>query len=126
MKTPTQLKYTPSHEWIADAGDGTLKTGITDFAQEQLGDIVFVELPKAGQHYAEGAVCGVIESVKAVSDIYMPVAGAVVTLNDAVAKKPEQINADPYGAWMFSFKPDRAADAAKLLDAAAYESQAHT
>jgi len=126
MKTPTQLKYTPSHEWIAEASDGTLRAGITNFAQEQLGDIVYLELPKTGQHYAEGAVCGVIESVKAVSDIYMPLAGTVVGLNEALAKTPEQVNADPYGAWMFALKPDRAADTAKLLDSAAYESHAHT
>jgi len=126
MKTPAQLKYTPSHEWIERAGDGSVRVGITDFAQDQLGDIVFLELPKAGQHYAEGAVCGVIESVKAVSDLYMPLAGTVVALNDALAKKPEQVNADPYGAWMFTLKPDRAADADTLLDAAAYEAVAHT
>ncbi len=125
MKAPANLKYTPSHEWIAVAADGTVKVGITDFAQGQLGDIVFLELPKVGTHYAVGAVCGVIESVKAVSDIYMPLAGSVLAINEDVAKKPELANTDPYGAWMFQLKPDHSADAGKLLDAAAYESQAH-
>jgi len=125
MKMPTHLKYTPSHEWIAVEPDGTMKIGITDFAQQQLGDIVFLELPKVGAHYAVSAVCGVIESVKAVSDLYMPLAGSVLAINDDVAKKPEQVNTDPYGAWMFRFKPDHAADAGTLLDAAAYEREAH-
>lgn len=121
MKAPANLKYTPSHEWVASDGDGTARVGITDFAQGQLGDIVFLEMPKVGKAYASGSVCGVIESVKAVSDLYMPLTGTVTAINDALSKQPEQVNADPYGAWIFKLKPDAAADAGKLLDAAAYE-----
>ena len=124
MKTPEDLKYTETHEWIRTEADGTLAVGITDHAQEVLGDIVFLELPPAGKRYAQGEACAVIESVKAASDIYMPVAGIVVAANDALAKSPEQVNADAYGAWMFRIKPDNAADGARLMDAAAYAGHA--
>jgi len=124
VKTPEQLKYTETHEWVAGAGDGTLAVGITDHAQEVLGDIVFLELPKAGERYAQGEACAVIESVKAASDINMPVAGEIVAVNAELAKSPEQVNADAYAAWMFRIKPDDAADAARLMDAAAYAAHA--
>jgi len=124
MKTPEQLKYTETHEWVARAADGTLAVGITDHAQEVLGDIVFLELPQPGKHYAQGEGCAVIESVKAASDINMPVAGEVVAINEALAKSPEQVNADAYAAWMFKIKPDNAADAGSLMDAAAYAAHA--
>jgi glycine cleavage system H protein len=124
MKTPEQLKYTETHEWIASAGDGTLAIGISDHAQEVLGDIVFLELPPVGKRFAQGEACAVIESVKAASDIYMPVAGVVVAANDALAKTPEQVNADAYGAWIFRIKPDNAADIGDLMDAAAYAGHA--
>jgi glycine cleavage system H protein len=120
MKTPEHLKYTETHEWIKTEADGTLAVGITDHAQEVLGDIVFLELPPAGTRYAQGDACAVIESVKAASDIYMPVAGIVVAANDGLAKSPEQVNADAYGAWMFRIKPDHAGDIGGLMDAAAY------
>ena len=124
MKTPEHLKYTETHEWIKTEADGTLAVGITDHAQEVLGDIVFLELPPIGKEFAQGEACAVIESVKAASDINMPAAGVVVAVNDTLAKSPEQVNADAYGAWMFRFKPDNAADIGRLMDAAAYAGHA--
>jgi glycine cleavage system H protein len=124
MKTPEHLKYTETHEWIASVADGTLAVGITDHAQEVLGDIVFLELPPVGKRFGRGEACAVIESVKAASDINMPVAGIVVAANDDLAKAPEQVNADAYAAWMFRIKPDNAADLGGLLDAAAYAGHA--
>ncbi len=121
MNLPPELKYTASHEWARLEADGTVSVGITDHAQEQLGDIVFVEPPKAGRKVAAGESVGVVESVKAASDIYAPLAGEVVATNDELAASPERINADAYGAWMYRLKPDDAADLSKLLDAAAYE-----
>jgi glycine cleavage system H protein len=124
MKTPEHLKYTETHEWIRTEADGTLAVGITDHAQEVLGDIVFLELPPVGKRYAQGEACAVIESVKAASDIYMPVAGEVVGANDALVQSPEQVNADAYGAWMFRIKPDNAGDIGSLMGAAAYAGHA--
>jgi glycine cleavage system H protein len=124
MKIPEHLKYTETHEWIKTEADGMLAVGITDHAQAVLGDIVFLELPPAGKRYAQGEACAVIESVKAASDIYMPVAGEVVAANDALVRAPEQVNADAYGAWMFRIKPDNAADVGSLMDAAAYAGHA--
>jgi glycine cleavage system H protein len=124
MKTPEHLKYTETHEWIKTEADGTLAVGITNHAQAVLGDIVFLELPPVGKRYAQGEPCAVIESVKAASDIYMPVAGEVVADNDALVQSPEQVNADAYGAWMFRIRPDNAADIGSLMDAAAYSSHA--
>ena len=124
MKTPEQLKYTETHEWVAREADGTLAIGITDHAQEVLGDMVFLELPQMGKRYAQGEACAVIESVKAASDINMPVAGVVVAANDDLAKAPEQVNADAYAAWMFKIKPDNAGDLDSLMDAAAYAGHA--
>jgi glycine cleavage system H protein len=124
MKTPEHLKYTETHEWIKTEADGTLAVGITDHAQEVLGDIVFLELPPVGKRYAQGEACAVIESVKAASDIYIPVAGEVVAANDALVQSPEQVNADAYGAWMFRIKPDNAGDIGSLMDAAAYAGHA--
>ncbi|MBL0141174.1 MAG: glycine cleavage system protein GcvH [Betaproteobacteria bacterium] len=121
MNVPKELKYTESHEWVRSDADGTVAIGITDHAQEQLGDIVFVEAPKAGRKVAAGEAVGVVESVKAASDIYAPVAGEIVAGNDALAEAPEKVNEDAYGCWMFRMKPDNAADLGKLLDAAAYE-----
>ena len=124
MKTPEQLKYTQTHEWVASEVGGTLAVGITDHAQEVLGDIVFLELPEVGKRFAQGEACAVIESVKAASDINMPVDGMVVAANDALAQSPEQVNADAYGAWMFRIKPDNAAGIGSLMDAAAYAGHA--
>jgi len=124
MKTPEHLKYTETHEWIATHTDGTLAVGITDHAQEVLGDIVFLELPPVGKRFAQGEACAVIESVKAASDINMPVAGVVVAANDDLAKSPEQVNADAYGAWMFRIKPDNADDIGSLMSATDYADHA--
>ena len=119
-KLPTDLKYTKSHEWVRAEADGTLTVGITDHAQEALGDIVFLELPETGRNVAAGEACAVIESVKAASDIYAPGSGQVVAANEAVLDAPECVNADAYAAWLFRIKPADAADLGSLLDAAAY------
>ena len=124
MKIPEDLKYTATHEWVRSESDGTLAIGITDHAQETLGDIVFLELPPVGKKFAQGEACAVIESVKAAADINMPVAGVVVATNDSLAQSPEQVNADAYAAWMFRIKPDNAADLGRLMDAAAYAAHA--
>lgn len=121
MNTPKDLKYTESHEWVRQEADGTLTVGITDHAQEQLGDVVFVESPKPGRKVKQGEECGVIESVKAAADIYAPLSGEIVAANEELADAPEKINGDPYAAWMFRLKPSDAGELAGLLDAAAYE-----
>lgn len=129
MNIPTDLKYTPSHEWVRVEADGTLTVGITHHAQDLLGDMVFVENPAAGRTLAKGEECAVVESVKAASDVYAPVAGEVIAANNEVEASPESVNKDAYAAWMFKMKPVNAGDVAELLDAAAYqklvESEAH-
>ena len=121
MNTPENLKYTESHEWVRQEGDGTVTVGITFHAQDQLGDVVFVENPKPGRKVKKGEECGVIESVKAAADIYSPLSGEIVAANDELADAPEKINQDPYAAWMFRVKPDDTAELSALLDAAGYE-----
>ena len=123
MSNPTDLRYTASHEWVKTEADGTITVGITDHAQELLGDMVFVEAPETGRKLKAGEECAVVESVKAAADVYAPVAGAVTTANGELDAAPEAINSDPYGSWIFKMKPDNAADIAALMDAAAY--QAH-
>jgi len=120
MNVPTELKYTESHEWIRRESDGTLTVGITDHAQEALGDLVFIELPAVGRKAKAGEAVAVVESVKAASDVYAPVGGEIVAANAAVAEAPETVNADAYANWLYKLKPDNAGDLAKLLDAAAY------
>jgi glycine cleavage system H protein len=120
MNVPANLKYTASHEWIRSEADGNLTIGITDHAQAALGDLVFVELPAVGRKVAAEEACAVVESVKAASDIYAPVAGEIVAVNDAVTGTPEAVNQDAYAAWLFRIKPADAGAVAKLLDAAAY------
>ncbi len=120
MNIPAELKYTASHEWVRLEADGTIAVGITEFAQDALGDIVFVDLPKVGQALTAGKDCAVIESVKAAGDIYAPVTGEVVAVNDAVVDAPESVNADAFSAWLFKIKPTNAADLDALMDAAAY------
>ena len=124
MNTPDDLRYTASHEWVRKEGDGTLAVGISDHAQEALGDLVFIELPALGRKLAAGEACAVVESVKAASDIYAPVAGEVVAVNAAVTAAPESVNADAYGNWLFKLKAANPADADQLLDAAAYAAAA--
>ncbi len=121
MNIPADLKYTPSHEWVRLEADGTATVGITDHAQEALGDIVFLELPEIGRQVEAGKECAVVESVKAASDIYAPVAGEVVARNDAAVDAPESVNQDAYAAWLFKLRPVNPADLGGLLDAAAYE-----
>ena len=129
MSIPGDLKYTPSHEWARLEADGTVAVGITHHAQELLGDMVYVENPAVGRQLAAGEECAVVESVKAASDIYAPVAGEVVAINEDVVDAPEAINRDAYAAWMFKIKPSKPADLNGLLAAAAYqalvESEAH-
>lgn len=120
MNVPANLKYAKSHEWARLEADGLVTVGISDHAQEALGDIVFLELPQVGRKVAAGEECAVVESVKAASDIYAPIAGEVVAVNQAVADAPESVNQDAYAAWLFKLKPDNAADLDGLLDAAAY------
>jgi len=124
MKLPQELRYTASHEWVRRESDGTVTVGITDHAQEQLGDIVFVEAPQPGRKVAAGESIGVVESVKAASDIYAPLASEVVAANADLSSAPEKVNEDAFAAWMFRIKPDDAGDVDKLLDAAAYEKSA--
>lgn len=119
--TPSNLKYTKSHEWVQSNPDGTLTVGITDHAQELLGDIVFIELPETGAEYAANQDCAVVESVKAASDIYSPVSGKIVAVNEALVDSPEQVNADAYGAgWIFRLQPANPGELAALLSAADY------
>jgi len=120
MSYPTDLKYTKDHEWIRLDGD-TGAIGITDFAQQQLGDVVYVELPAEGTKLTAGQVFGTIESVKAVSELFAPVAGEVVEVNSGLKDKPENVNGKPHETWMVKVKLSNAAEAAGLLDAAAYE-----
>jgi glycine cleavage system H protein len=120
MYIPADLKYTESHEWVRLEIDGSLTVGITEYAQDALGDIVFVELPTVGKSYSAGDDAAVVESVKAASDIYAPVSGTVVAVNDAVAASPESINADAYSAWLFKLTPNDPNAINGLLDAAAY------
>lgn len=120
MNIPADLKYTESHEWVRAEADGTVTVGITEYAQDALGDIVFVELPKVGKTYSAGDDAAVVESVKAASDIYAPVSGEVVAVNDAVADAPDSINADAYSAWLFKLKPSDANAINGLMDAGAY------
>jgi glycine cleavage system H protein len=124
MKLPQDLRYTKSHEWVRRESDGTVTIGITDHAQEQLGDIVFVETPQVGRKVSAGEAIGVVESVTAASDIYAPVAGEVVATNPDLGSAPEKVNEDAFAAWMYRIKPDAPSDLDKLLDAAAYEKSA--
>lgn len=120
MNVPAELKYTKSHEWVRSEPDGTIAVGITDHAQEALGDLVFIELPQVGRKANAGEAIAVVESVKAASDIYAPVAGEVVAVNAGVVDAPETVNADAYAHWFYKLKPSNAADVARLLDAAGY------
>ena len=118
---PSALKYTRSHEWVRTEKDGTVTVGITDHAQELLGDMVFVDLPEVGVNFDAGDDCAVVESVKAASDVYSPVSGEVVAVNDALADTPELVNKDPYGeGWLFRIKPDDSSTMDELLGADDY------
>jgi glycine cleavage system H protein len=121
-KVPADLRYVKTHEWIKKLPDGNLLIGITDHAQGALGDLVFVDVPKAGRRVDADEACAVVESVKAASDVYSPVAGEVLESNAALANTPEILNQDPYGAgWMWKLKPSDPGAADRLLDASGYE-----
>ncbi|TVT93173.1 glycine cleavage system protein GcvH [Pseudomonas sp. RGB] len=118
---PADLRFAESHEWARLEADGSVTVGISDHAQEALGDVVFVELAEVGAKFDAEGQAGVVESVKAASDIYSPVAGEVIAVNEELSGSPELLNSDPYGAWIFKLKPSNPADLEKLLDAAGYK-----
>jgi glycine cleavage system H protein len=118
---PADLRFAESHEWARLEADGTVTVGISDHAQEALGDVVFVELTEVGKVFAAQDQAGVVESVKAASDIYAPIGGEVIAVNEELGGSPELLNSDPYGAWIFKIKPTDVAELDKLLDAGAYK-----
>jgi glycine cleavage system H protein len=120
MNIPQDLRYTESHEWVRKESDGSITVGITDHAQEALGDIVFLELPNVGKSLNAGDACAVVESVKAASDIYAPLSGEVIAINDAATSAPETVNSDAYGSWLFKIKPADISKVDSLLSAEAY------
>jgi len=127
---PVELKYTKSHEWVRHNDDGSMTIGITDNAQDQLGDMVYIEVPEVGQTVCAADACAVVESVKAASDVYAPISGEVVEVNESLADSPETVNQDAYGAgWLFRIRPANAADLDLLMDSDAYagflEDEAH-
>jgi glycine cleavage system H protein len=120
-EVPSELRYTKSHEWIRSMDDGHIEVGITDHAQEMLGDMVFIELPEVGSTVSAGDDCAVVESVKAASDIYAPVSGEIVEVNSLLEDSPEMVNTGAYGdGWLFRMQPDDAGDLGELLDTEAY------
>lgn len=120
-KIPAELRYAESHEWARLETDGSVTVGISDHAQEALGDVVFIELPEVGKTFKAGDQVAVVESVKAASDIYAPVSGEVIEVNEGLADAPESVNGEPYSAWFFKLKATDAAELDKLLDAAGYK-----
>ncbi|MGH2654914.1 MAG: glycine cleavage system protein GcvH [Actinomycetota bacterium] len=121
MDYPEKLRYTKEHEWAVAEGDGTVRVGITDFAQDALGDVVYVDLPEEGAEVREGEPFGEVESTKSVSDLFSPVTGRVVGRNAALVETPELVNRDPYGeGWMVVIEPSEPAQLDRLMDAAAY------
>ena len=124
MNVPANLKYTKSHEWVRAEADGTITVGITEHAQDLLGDLVFIDLPDVGKEFVAEQEAVVVESVKAAADVYAPVTGTVIDVNSAVADAPESVNQDAYAAWLFKMNPANIADLDALLDAAAYVASA--
>ncbi|HYX79681.1 MAG TPA: glycine cleavage system protein GcvH [Actinomycetota bacterium] len=123
MEFPTDLRYTKEHEWVRDEGEGSARVGITDFAQDALGDVVYVDLPEVGTEISAGQAFGEVESTKSVSDVFAPVGGAVVERNGQLADRPELVNGSPYGdGWLVLVRMRDPSDLAHLMDAAAYES----
>lgn len=121
MSSPNELKYHPSHTWVKTGADGIATVGITGHAQEQLGDVVYVQQPAVGSTVTQGEACGVIESVKTAADVHAPASGVVTEINAALEDAPESVNADPYAAWLFRIRLSNAAELDALLDSAAYE-----
>ena len=121
---PQDLRYTAEHEWVRTGDDGTVRIGITSFAQDSLGDVVYVSLPTVGDTVSAGDACGEVESTKSVSDLYAPLAGEVTAVNESLDATPELVNTDPYGeGWMYELRPSDAAAVDALLDPAAYQAQ---
>jgi glycine cleavage system H protein len=121
---PEDLRYTAEHEWVRTGDDGTLRVGVTDYAQDALGDVVYVTLPDVGATVTQGESCGEVESTKSVSDLFAPVSGEVTARNEGLDATPELVNSDPYGeGWLFEVRPADGADEAGLLDVAAYREQ---
>ena len=121
LEYPQDLRYTPEHEWVRSEGDGVLRIGITAYAQDALGDVVYVSLPAVGDSVSAGDACGEVESTKSVSDLYAPVSGEIVAVNEALDSAPELVNSDPYGlGWMYDVKPTDAGAAEALLDLEGY------
>ena len=120
MNVPADLRYTDDHEWLRQEGDGIVAVGITDHAQAALGDLVYVELPDVGRQVSAREACAVVESVKAASDVYAPLAGEIVERNDELTGMPERVNQDPYGAWLFKLKLSDAAEFDRLLTPETY------
>ena len=121
---PEDLKYTAEHEWLKAGSDGPVRVGITDFAQDQLGDIVYVQLPEVGSTVRAGDACGELESTKSVSDLFAPVNGTVTAVNEALADQPDLVNSDPYGeGWLLDIEVEDAAEVAALMDAETYQGQ---
>jgi len=118
---PSHLKYATSHEWVCVEDDNIIRIGITDFAQEELGDLVYIELPELGRHVEAQEQCAVVESVKTASDLYSPVSGEIVAVNESLNDEPEQINDSPYESWTFCVRADNLSDINSLLDAEAYQ-----
>ncbi|MFC7492290.1 MULTISPECIES: glycine cleavage system protein GcvH [unclassified Knoellia] len=124
LEYPSDLRYTAEHEWVRAGDDGTVRIGITSFAQDALGDVVYVSLPAAGDTVAVGDACGEVESTKSVSDLYAPVAGEITAVNAALDASPELVNSDPYGeGWMYELRPSDSAAVDGLLDVEAYQQQ---
>lgn len=118
---PENLKYAKTHEWSKLEDEGIVRIGITDFAQEQLGDLVYIELPEKGKQFNVGEQCAVVESVKTASDLFAPVTGTIVAINETVADEPEQVNDEPYDTWLFCIKADAPAELDNLMDADSYQ-----
>jgi len=124
MANPEDLKYTAEHEWVRAGDSGVMRIGITDYAQEQLGDIVYVHLPEVGETVEAGTAVGELESTKSVSDLFAPVNGTVTAVNEALADQPDLVNSDPYGeGWLLDIEVEDAAEVAALMDADAYQGQ---
>lgn len=122
MNVPDDLRYTEEHEWLHTLDDGTIRVGITDYAQDQLGDVVFVELSEVGTDVDAGAMLAEVESTKSVAEVYAPLAGSVVTINERLVEEPELVNQDPYGeGWFVTLRPSAAVDEGTFLDAEAYK-----
>ena len=122
MSLPEDLKYTATHQWVRCEADNVVRIGITDFAQEQLGDLVYITLPEVGRRLQAGEQCAVVESVKTASDLSSPVSGTVVAVNERVVDEPEQVNDTPYEAWLFCVQADDLTGLATLMDADSYQS----